>query len=388
MGADPLRRRLADDFERFGRAWPREFAAHVRETYRINLAARYLGIDLSHPIGKGSGQLSLNAAQLQADADAGLAYAVLKTVVAQDHAGTRSMEAWATGETRMRVERRPAESGESGWTVTWTGRGWGETFEAYLDLVRAGRDLARTGALAVIPSVKYHLPREDEAFREAEYRFTTAALAKAWGRPPLRVEVDFSPTLAGDPLAGARARVLRWLSDVPDRIRTAVSAPVRVALKLMNARFDDAFQVEMVRAAAAADALVVANRLFDERRRVAYGGWDLSARNLRVLDALRMAGVRPPQLAGTGNVQTGRIILDYARRGCESVQVHTFFQLPLGEYPASAGSRTARALHALVFHPVHGLVAGLLDLHATGALARRGGELHFLDVGADAHRTH
>jgi len=83
---------------------------------------------------------------------------------------------------------------------------------------------------------------------------------------------------------------------------------------------------------------------------------------------------------------SGRMILEYARGGCESVQLHTFFQLPLAEYPATQGSRTQRALHALVFHPEDGLVAGMLELGARGALERRGGELHFLDVAARAHR--
>jgi len=74
------------------------------------------------------------------------------------------------------------------------------------------------------------------------------------------------------------------------------------------------------------------------------------------------------------------MLLEYARRGCESVQVHTFFQLPLSEYPATHGSRTQRALHALVFDPHDGLVAGMLDMEEAGALSRRGGVLHFLDV--------
>src|SRR5213592_2016314 len=77
---------LARDFKRFKRELPRDFAAHVRSTYRIDLTARYLGETLPHPVGKGSGQLSLNASQLETDADAGLAFAVLKTVIAQDAA--------------------------------------------------------------------------------------------------------------------------------------------------------------------------------------------------------------------------------------------------------------------------------------------------------------
>jgi len=80
------------------------------------------------------------------------------------------------------------------------------------------------------------------------------------------------------------------------------------------------------------------------------------------------------------------MILEYARRGCESAQLHTFFQLPLSQYPATHGSRTQRALHALVFDPRDGLVAGILELEAQGTLERRGGELHFLDLASDARR--
>jgi hypothetical protein len=43
-------------------------------------------------------------------------------------------------------------------------------------------------------------------------------------------------------------------------------------------------------------------------------------------------------------------------------------------------------LHKLVFDPDDGLVAAMLDLEAAGDLARRDGELHFLDVVNDAHR--
>ncbi len=378
-----MRARLATDFERFKRELPRDFPAHVREIYGIDLTARYLGAAIPHPIGKGSGQLSLNEGQLETDAGAGLGFAVLKTVIAQDAAGAQSMAAWAIHETKMKVERRGA-----GWTVTWKGRGWDRSFDEYLALVRAGRDLTRDGRLLVVPSVKYHLPRLDEPFNDAEYAFTTRALAGAWGEPLLLLEKDFSPTLAGDPLAGERAQILRWLREVPTHIRA--QAAVRLAVKVMNARFDDAFQVEMMRAAAGADALVVFNRLFDAKRGVAYGGPELSERNLRVLGGLT-PGASPgspgiPELSGTGGISSGRMILEYARRGCESVQVHTFFQLPLEEYAATEGSRTQRALHQLVFDPADGLIAGLLDLEAQGALERRGGELHFLDLAANAHR--
>ena len=74
------------------------------------------------------------------------------------------------------------------------------------------------------------------------------------------------------------------------------------------------------------------------------------------------------------------MILDYARLGCESVELHTYFQLPLSEYPAVEGSRTQRALHALVFDPADGLIAAMLELEEQGALERQDGELRFLSL--------
>ena len=376
-----MRARLAADFERFRAGLPRDFAAHVREAYGIDLTARYLGYPLPHPIGKGSGQLSLSPEQLETDRAAGLAFVVLKTLIAETAAGERSMGAWALHEPRMTVERRRAGA-RDGWTVTWKGRGWDRSLEEYLALVLSARDLTRAGAtgMLAVPSVKYHLPRLGEPFSEEEYGHTTAALARTWGPGALPVEKDFSPTLAGDPLADERAQVLRWIREVPGRIRGAAPSGARVQLKLMNARFDDAFQVEMLAAARDADGVTAFNRLFDPERGVAYGGWELSDRNLRVLAMARAGGTLPGGLSGTGNICSGRVLLEYARRGCESVQLHTFFQLPLGEYPATTGSRTQRALHALVFHPADGLVVAMLELEERGLLHRRGGALHFLDL--------
>jgi hypothetical protein len=297
------------------------------------------------------------------------------------------MAAWAVHETKMTVERRAAVDGRVGWTVTWKGRGWDRSFAAYLALVRAGRAIAAWTGMLVVPSAKYHLPRMGEAFRDEEYAYTTRRLAEAWGDPPLLLEIDFSPTLAGDALADDRAQILRWLREVPARVRAAAPGPVRLAVKLMNARFDDAFQLDMMDACSDADALVCFNRLFDATRDVAYGGWDLSDRNLSVLTAFAdRPTVRPPdrRLSGTGNICSGRMVLEYARRHCESVQLHTFFQLPLSEYPATHGSRTQRALHALVFDPRDGLIAGLLELERAGLLERRGGMLHFLDLSSHA----
>jgi hypothetical protein len=321
---------------------------------------------------------------LETDRAAGLAFVVLKTVIAEDPAGERAMSAWAIHETRMKVERRRSASGREGWTVSWKGRGWDRSFDEYLELVRAAADLTRSGELVAVASVKYHLPRLDEPFRSAEYGYTTERLAAAWRTDPLPLEKDFSPTLAGDRLSDERQQILRWLREVPGQIRGTRQGSVRLALKLMNARFDDDFQLEMIEAAAAADALVVFNRLWDSAAGLAYGGYDLSDRNLRVLETARQRIPSTPPLVGTGNVCSGRQILEYARRGCESVQLHTFFQLPLTQYPSTQGSRPQRALHALVFDPQEGLVAGMLDLEERGLLERHGGELRFRDLSSSA----
>jgi hypothetical protein len=374
--------RLEHDFERFKRGMPSDIAGHAREAYGVDLTARYLGHTLPHPIGKGSGQLSLNQDQLETDREAGLAFVVLKTVIGEDAEGDRSMAAWAIHETRMQVGTRVSAAGKTGWTITWKGRGWDRSFEEYLALVRVGSELTRGGML-VVPSVKLHLPRLGERFRDGEYRHTVGRIAEAWGREPLPLEKDFSPTLAGDALADERAQILRWLREVPGHIRAGTPAAVRLGMKLMNARFDEAFQLEMLGAATGADALVCFNRLWDPETRVAYGGYDLSDRNLRVL-ASRSPTAQTPALSGTGNVCSGSMLLEYAGVGCESVQLHTFFQLPLREYPATAGSRTQRALHTLIFHPADGLIAGMLRLESEGLLERRGGELHYLDLTARA----
>ena len=380
-----MRALLAADFERFRDELPGDFPAYVREAYKIDLTARYLGQTLPHPIGKGSGQLSLNERQLEEDATAGLAFVVLKTLIAQDAAGVRSMAAWAVHETKMKVERRVVGGADRGWTVTWKGRGWDRSLDDYLALVRVGRDLTRTGALLVLPSVKYHLPRLGVPFVETEYRFTTAALADAWGEAPLLLEKDFSPTLAGDALAEDQAQILRWLRETPRLIRLVSPIETRVAVKLMNARFADDFQHEMMLAAARADALVCFNRLFDLEQGVAYGGIDLLERNLRILRSFSRLGGEPdqppfPGLCGTGGINSGRDVIAYAQAGCEAVQLHTYFQLPLDEYSARSGSRTQRALHQLVFHPQSGLLAELGRLEQQGVIHRRGGELHFLDL--------
>jgi hypothetical protein len=161
----------------------------------------------------------------------------------------------------------------------------------------------------------------------------------------------------------------------------------------MNALYDDEFQVEMIRtlvaqAHPAPDFVVAFNRLFDPVRNTAFGGWDLSDRNLRVLALARARLERLPALSATGNICAGRVMVDYARQGCENGQVHTFFQLPLSEYTATGGSRSSRALHTLLLHPRDGLAVWLRHLYEAGALEEHGGVVRFLDCVARSAAHH
>ena len=211
------------------------------------------------------------------------------------------------------------------------------------DLTRSGRAPRRPVGQVPSAAARRAVPRRRVPPHDS------ARSPSAWGAGPLPLEKDFSPTLAGDALADERARILRWLREVPARIRArGRPAPVRLALKLMNARFDDAFQLEMLAAAAGGATRSSCSTGSGIRRPASpTAAGDLSDRNLRVLAAARRRGCRVPPLVGTGNVCSGRLLLDYARLGCESVQLHTFFQLPLREYPGDrrqpAAARAARA---------------------------------------------
>jgi len=402
-----LHARLAWDFERFKAGLPGDIPGHVRDQYRVDLSGQYAGRRIRIPFGKASGQLSMTLPEVEADAAAGLGFVVLKTVIGEDASGARTMEPWAVHATGMRVEPLVSRSGREGWTVTWKGRGWDRSFDEYLALYRDALAVGARAGMPVAASVKCHLPPLGEPFRAEEYAHTVSRLIEVGGEGEgagTIVEKDFSPTLAGDARSAAREAVLRWLDEVPALVHG--QGNVVLGLKLMNALFDDAFQVEMLRAAAGsgADFLVLFNRLFDPAGGVAYGGWDLSERNLRVLDLYRASGPHPARpsdpyvvrtsrlppgavFSATGNICSGRAMVDYALRGATSGQLHTFFQLPLSQYPATAGSRSQRALHALLFDPEQGLIAWILALGEAGVLQPREDLLHFVDIAYGSARN-
>jgi hypothetical protein len=341
---------------------------------------------VKNPFGKASGQLSLARHQVEKDAEAGLGFVVLKTVIAQDAKGEQTMRAWAIPETRMLVERIRARSGESGWTITWKGRGWYDTFEAYRRLMDEALSVGESAGMVVAPTVKYHLPTPEENFwKEDEYTFTTGALLETWsrhqGHAPMPLEKDFSPTLAGSERATQQAKILEWLQRVPGLIHRAAPGRVNVGLKIFNTLFEDAFQLRLLDAVCAptagedrADFIVYANRLFDPTKTfegkvgVAYGGPDLSDRNLLVLEKF-LAGWRGASgrfellpVSATGAICSGRIAAEYLLRGASTFQMHTIFQLPDSEFTMRSGNKTEKALHYLLFHPEEGFVAWVLDL--------------------------
>ena len=85
------------------------------------------------------------------------------------------------------------QTGVEGWTVTWKGRGWWQSFDDYLELVREGCSIGRRRGLLVVPSVKYHLPsRAEESWKEGKDVETTRALMAAYrssgGSGPLPIE--------------------------------------------------------------------------------------------------------------------------------------------------------------------------------------------------------
>jgi hypothetical protein len=385
QSGDREAQRLRVDFETFRAGLPRPLEPYINSAYGIDLTSSYGGLKVKNPFGKASGQLSLARHQVEKDSEVGLGFVVLKTLIAQDRAGAQSMREWAIPETRMLVERIQGRSGDTGWTVTWKGRGWFDTFQAYLALFDDALKVGESSGMLVVPSVKYHLPTPGESsWKEDEYAFTTRALLATWNRhraeTPMPLEKDFSPTLAGSERATQQAKILEWLRKAPDLIHGCCPGKVGVGLKIFNTLFEDKFQLEMLEEIHSphgsdreADFMVYANRLFDpaklfeEKVGVAYGGPDLSQRNLAVLERFLDARSAIPArellpTSATGDISSGRVAAEYLLRGASTFQMHTIFQLPDSEFAMTTGGKTEKALHALIFDPENGFLGWVLDL--------------------------
>jgi len=408
MVTELVRRDVVEDYERFAETGlPSPLEEYLADRFRLDVTAEYAGYEIRNPWGKASGQLSMTARQVEEDVEAGLGFVVLKTVIAQDKTGAQTMKDWAIQESRMTAEPIVGKSGEKGWTISWKGRGWWQSFDEYLQLIRDAQQIANDSGILIVPSCKYHLPTpEEDDWKISEYEYTTQRILQAWQQHakqqdrPMPLEKDFSPTLAGSDRASAQAKILEWLRTVPQLVQeatlknrqTADQKTIRLGLKIFNALFDDEFQLEMLRTihkpdAGRADFYIYGNRLFDPNREfdghkgIAYGGPDLSDRNLRVMsEFVRTEGNGQPLLpwSATGNIVTGKLALEYALRGAGSFQLHTFFQLPADQYKMSTGNKIQKALHELYFHPETGFVIWMH--HLANVLSLSQAPIRFRDV--------
>ncbi len=351
---------------------------YILEKYKLDVTGKYGDLIIKNPFGKASGQLSSNISQIKTDANDGLGFTVLKTVISQNEKAESSMEKWKVKAPKMVVEEIISKRGEKGYTVTWKGRGWDKSFEDYLQLVSDSFEVYKETDMPVIPSVQYHLPADGEEFRESEYEFTTKALEKVWKDSnvdlPFIIEQDFSATLSE--LENSQEEILRWLREVPKIIDKYIDTDNRLlGIKLFNPLHDDEFQVEMlntlnensfkvVSTVTAFNRLFDLDRVFEGKKGIAYGGYDLSDRNLRVLSKFIEENKEKNfiPISATGNINSGKMMVEYALRGATSGQMHTYFQLPNKNYKLEKGSRTKKALHELMFNPEEGLVATMLSL--------------------------
>lgn len=396
---EELKKRLEADLNKSHQGWwPEDLGEYLIDQFQIDIRARYAGQSIKNPFGKGSGQLTMTPHQISDAAEAGLGFAVLKTVIAQDKAGHQSMSEWALAEARMVVEHiQGRNSGRDGWTVTWKGRGWSRSFDDYLALFRDSLSITNETGICIAPSVKFHLPGDlSEEWRISEYEYVLDKLTEVWRKSgkknqPMPIEKDFSPTLASDDRSRHEAVVLRWINEILPIMRHSAPFQLIIGLKLMNAIGPISFQENLLKMTLemekSADFLIYANRLFDSEkifeghRGVAYGGPDLSDRNIAILDLcqneINRSGM---EISGTGDVDSGRSAVEYALRGCQSVQIHTYFQTPEHGNTGGSGKRLRRKLARLFFDPEEGLVAWLIHARVNWALVDENGITRWLDL--------
>lgn len=387
----PLKEQILDDYEK-GDYDIENLEEYILEKYKLDIKGKYGNVEIKNPFGKASGQLSSNIKQVKTDANDGLGFVVLKTVISQDEDDNSSMEEWKVNAPRMVVEEIESQNGEIGYTVTWKGRGWDKSFKDYLELVRESYEIYKDTKVPIIPSIQYHLPALKDEFRESEYEYTTSSIEKIWKDAnidmPFVIEQDFSATLSS--MENSEDEIIRWLQEVPKLIHKYINTEELVlGMKLFNPSLGDDFQVKMLDVLNdmrdKVQVITAFNRLFDMKREfegkkgIAYGGYDLSDRNLRVLDKFNKNRDEFIPISGTGNINSGRMMVEYAIRGATSGQMHTYFQLPSHNYKLNEGSRTRRGIHELMFNPENGLVPVMLHLKAKFNIGSKE-VLKFLDI--------
>lgn len=403
---------IYSDYNRFAiEGMPQNFEEYLLEKYKIDISSKYGQLDIKNPFGIASGQLSNSINQIENGIQDGIGFIVLKTVISEDGSGNSSMKDWKINEPKMVIEEIKSKRGELGYTTTWKGRGWHKSFDEYLQLMEKSVRLSKESAVPVIPSCKFNLPQsKDQNFNNEEYKYTMGKFLETWNTAMgnssnsdsssgsgMYLEKDFSPTLAGSSMSNMKETILWWLAEVPGKIREfSKNSKVFLGVKLMNATFEDEFQTEMLQTILnsknSPDYLVCTNRLFDSekvfegKKGVAYGGYDLSDRNLKSLTTLRRLEssgkwkTKDVPISATGNICSGKMMLEYALRGCQNGQIHTYFQVPPENYMMKNGTRISKALLELIMNPETGLVPGLQYLYENGSLEKVKGMIRFQDV--------
>jgi hypothetical protein len=383
---------LKNDFENSIVRESENLSKYIIDKYSIDLTTDYVGIKLPHPFGKAAGQLSMSGKHVLSDRMNGLAFTVLKSAVGVTMSGDLGISDWALPAPKMRLNRRIARDGREGWTVVWRGRAWTKSFDAYLELYR--ESLSQNPGYVVIPSLIFDITNPDRAIKQGLYCIPKLYEVYLKISPAFQflMEVDISPTLFFLPDSNDPDKVMNWVLTSVRAAKEGLPEGVKCVVKLTNADRGAEYQLEMAQKALEVggnkvSGLLIGNRLFDHngefegKKGIAYGGFDLSNANLATLDLIKKAGIDIP-LVATGNIHSGKMMCEYAIRGCLSGEMHTFFQLPSNAYrtPVKGLPRQWVALKELMFHPDDGLLAVMLKLERSGLLERRDGVLRFSDM--------
>jgi len=385
--------RLGHDMDRLGPQTATDLSDYISQNYKIDLSCSYAGIEIPHPFGKGAGQLSMSPDHVRSDFENGLAFTVMKSAVGITEDGDVGIDAWEKSAPKMVVEKRRAMDGRDGWTVTWKGRGWDRGFDAYEQFYKSVIGEHGSGYF-VVPSLMVDVTNLDRAIEQVKHCMGRLVDTHASTNSPIPfiTEIDISPTLNLLPGTENDDTFREFIRNSVGAFYIGLPEPHKFVVKIPNAGRGAEFQVQLIRDSVDEGkdriaGVIIANRLFDPegefegQRGIAYGGWDLSDANLETLDLLLKSDLKIPLIA-TGNICSGRMMVEYALRGCMSGEIHTFFQLPPESYRAQKGSggRVWRSLRELMFHPDDGLIAVMKKLRQSGHLRDKNEMLYFKDL--------
>jgi len=385
--------KLRQDFKGLRTQTALELSNHVLKNYGIDITGNYAGIKIAHPFGKAAGQLSMTSGHIKADFENGLAFSVMKSAVGVTVDGDIGIDGWERSAPKMIVESRTSKDGRDGWTVTWKGRGWDKGFTAYADFYSDVLAMDTPGHYT-FPSLMVDVTDRDRAIDQCSFclKQLTEIHEKIGSKNPFTIEIDISPTLNLLPGAENDDTFRQFAVNSVAAFYHGLPEPHKFIVKIPNADRGPEFQLQLVKDSIEEGkerlaGIIIGNRLFDPKGEfegqvgIAYGGWDLSNANLETLDLMLKEKINVPLIA-TGNIGTGRMMVEYALRGCTAGEIHTFFQLSPSSYraPKGDGGRIWRAMREIMFHPDDGLIAIMLKLETASLLTAKNEILYFSDL--------